>query len=143
MSDISSALIGLVGGLLAALLVAWHQTKNTKTLIAAEFEKIERQNRISFRARKEQWLLDTIPDLLAASDPELHATFDYHRVVSLIHKIQIILDPKEKTEGLINQAAADLGFAVQAAVTERRSVSRLLAAQDSLITAVRAYLRTA
>ena len=141
MSDISGALIGLVGGLLAALLVAWYQAKNTRLLITAEFEKLERQNRISFRARKEQWLLDTVPDLLAASDPELHATFDYLRVVSLIHKIQIILDPREENEGLINNAATELGFAVQAAITERRSVSRLLAAQDALVRAVRTYLR--
>ena len=141
MNDIATAVIGLAGGLLAALLVSWHQAKNTRVLIAAEFEKIERHNRISSRSRKEQWLLDTVPDLLAATDPELHANFDYSKIVSLIHKIQIILDPKDETESAINLATCDLGFAVQAAITERRSVTKLLSAQDSMIRAVRAYLR--
>lgn len=140
LNDIAASLIGLTGGLLAALLVAWHQTKNTTTLIAAELDKLERRNRSAVRSRKEQWLLDSAPSLLAASDPQLHASFDYSAVVTLIHRIQIILDPNNPLEQAIDQASSDIGFAVQEAVTERRSMSRLLGAQDKLMVAVRAYL---
>lgn len=140
LSGIVNSLVGLVGGLLAALLVAWHQARNTKALIAAELNKLEKQNQSAFRSRKEQWLLDTAPDLLAASDPQLHAAFDYSAVVSLIHKIQIILNPNNPREQAINLAASDIGLAVQEAITERRSVSKLLGAQDKLTVAVRAYL---
>ena len=138
-SGIVASLIGLAGGLLAALLVAWHQAKNTRVMIAAEIDKLERQNQSAFRSRKEQWLLNCAPELLAASDPQLHATFDYSIVVSLIHKIQVILDPNNPLEHAINQAASNIGFAVQEAMTERRSVSKLLGAQDKLTVAVRAY----
>lgn len=140
MSGIANSLIGLAGGLLAALIVAWWQGKNTKALIAAELAKIDKQNQSAFRSRKEQWLLDTAPDLLAASDPQLHAVFDYSVVVSLIHKIQIILNPKNPLEQAINIAASDIGLEVQEAITTRRSMSKLLGAQDKLTVAVRAYL---
>jgi hypothetical protein len=140
LNGIVASLIGLAGGLLAALLVAWHQAKNTKALIAAEFDKLERQNQSAFRSRKEQWLLDCTPELLAAADPQLHATFDYSVVVSLIHRIQVILDPNNPLEDAINKAASNIGSVVQEAMTERRSVSKLLGAQDKLTIAVRAYL---
>ena len=140
LSGIANSLVGLVGGLLAALLVAWRQAWSTKTLIAAELNKLEKQNQSTFRSREEQWLLDTAPDLLAASDPQLHAAFDYSVVVALIHKIQIILNPNNPLEQAINLAASDIGLAVQEAITERRSVSKLLGAQDKLTVAVRAYL---
>ena len=140
MDGIVAAVIGLIGGLLAAILVARHQTKNTRTLIAAELDKLERQNRTATRARKEQWLLDSAPALLAASDPQLHAVFDYTTVVTLIHKIQIILDPNNPLEHAINEASSEIGFAVQDALTERRSMTQLLSAQNKLIVAVRKYL---
>ena len=140
LSGIANSLVGLVGGLLAAVLVAWRQAWSTKALIAAELNKLEKQNQSTFRSRKEQWLLDTAPDLLAASDPQLHAAFDYSVVVALIHKIQIILNPNNPLEQAINLAASDIGLAVQEAITERRSVSKLLGAQDKLTVAVRAYL---
>lgn len=140
MNDIAASLIGFAGGLLAALIVAWQQAKNTSTLIAAELNKLDHQNRSAVRSRKEQWLLDSAPALLAASDPQLHATLDYSAVVTLIHKIQIILNPNNPLEQAINQASSDIGFAVQEAITERRSVSKLLGAQDKLVVAVRAYL---
>ena len=140
MSDIANSLIGLAGGLLAAIIVGWHQAKNTKILIAAELAKIDKQNKSAFRSRKEQWLLDTAPGLLAASDPQLHAVFDYSVVVSLIHRMQIILDPKNPLEQAINMAASAIGLEVQEAIVGRRSMSKLLGAQDKLTVAVRAYL---
>lgn len=140
MSGIVNSLIGLAGGLLAALIVAWWQGKNTKALIAAELTKLDKQNQAAFRSRKEQWLLDTAPNLLAASDPQLHDVFDYSAVVSLIHKIQIILNPKNPLEQAINMAASNLGLEVQEAIMGRKSMSKLLGAQDKLAVAVRAYL---
>lgn len=137
---IASALIGLVGGLLAALLVAWRQAKNTQILIAAELHKLEKQNQSAFHSRKEQRLLDAAPDLLAASDPQVHAIFDYAVVVSLIHRIQIILNPNNPLEQAINLAASDIGLAVQEAIATRRSTSKLLGAQNKFTVAVRAYL---
>ncbi|MBS7349372.1 MAG: hypothetical protein KIG95_04315 [Comamonas sp.] len=142
MSEIFSSFIGLAGGLLAALIVAHHQAKNTKSLILAELYKIEQLNKSAFNSRKEQWLIDYTPALIIASDPQLNADFDYPTVVSLIHKIQIILNPNNPLEIAINKAASDIGFAVQESITGRRSVSKLLKVQDKLIIAVRTYLHT-
>ena len=91
MNNIVGPLVGLVGGLVAALIVARHQAANTKLLIASELEKISKQNYLerqaAFRSRKEQWLLEAAPELLAGCDPQLHANFDYVEVTSLIHRL--------------------------------------------------------
>ena len=144
MNNLIGPLIGLVGGLLAALIVARHQATNTKLLIASELEKISKQNNLerqtAFRSRKEQWLLDVAPELLAACDPQLHADFDYGEVTSFIHRVQIILDPNNPLEAAVNESAGRIGMAVQDAITERRSTTKLLSAQDKFTMAVRAYL---
>ena len=141
---IAGALIGLLGGLIAALIVARQQRDSTRALIAAEFDKLTHQQALQskshVRSRKEDWLLQSVPALLAASDPELHAEFNYTEVVTLIHKLQVILVPTNALEGAVNQAANDIGVVVQAAKSGQRNISSLLSAQDALVRATRALL---
>jgi hypothetical protein len=139
-SSISGVIIG-------ALLAGWQQKANTKALIESEFRKLNAQfsaeNFARVRARKEEWLLEAVPPLVAAVDPELHADFDYNKVVSLIHRIQVVIDPQSPKEAKVNDATTQLGFAVQAVKCKQAPRESLLHAQAALIEATRDCLRGA
>ena len=134
----------IAGVVIGALLGGWQQKANTKTLILSEFGKLSVQlhgeNRVRIRARKEDWLLESVPNLIAAVDPELHAEFDYNRVVSLIHRIQVILDPKNPIEAAINNATTEIGLTIQAVKSRNAPRESLLNVQAALIEATREYL---
>ena len=139
------ALVALAGVALGGLLAGWFQRINTKTLVAAEMDKLRLQldgeAKKRLVGRKQDWLLELVPELVSAADPELHAQFDYKRVVVLIQRIELLLDPKVPTEARLNMALANLGFAVQAAVSGQRDISRLLNTQAEVTEATRGLLR--
>ncbi len=143
--SLQAAFIALAGVALGGVLTGWFQRANTKILVAAELHKLkvqlegEAQKRLL--ARKQDWLMDAIPELVAAADPELHAQFDYGRVVALIHRVQLLLDPNRPADARLNGAVSNLGFAVQAAESGDRDVSRLLGAQAEVTEAARELLR--
>src|SRR5260221_14182537 len=142
MDPFVAPVIGLVGVVIGALLVGWQQRSNTRAVIQSEYGKIfaqlSGQSRARFRGKKEDWILEAVPDLIAATDPELHTTFDYVRVVTLIHKIQVVLDVNNPTEGALNHATTMLGFAVQA-VKNGEDPTSLLEPQGKVIEATRKF----
>ncbi|MDF2177178.1 hypothetical protein P2G88_02830 [Aliiglaciecola sp. CAU 1673] len=144
---LQTALLTLAGVALGGLLTGWFQRSNTKTLIVAELNKLrvqlEGEARTRFLARKQDGLLEAVPKLLAAADPELHTTFNYSEVVTLIHRIELLIDPSNSDEERLNKAIGQLGFAVQAAETGDRNVHRILGAQAEVTKAARVVLRNA
>jgi hypothetical protein len=141
----SAALIALSGVVIGGLLTWWAQRSNTKLLIAAELNKVyaqlEGDARKRLLARKQDLLIDAISALAAATDPELHAKYDYQRVVTLIHQVQLVLDPRVHADARLNQATTDLGLTIQAAAAGGRDVRSILAAQSQVIEAARQLLR--
>ena len=139
------AFIALTGVAIGGVLTGWFQHANTKILVAAELHKLkvqlegEVQKRLL--GRKQDWLMEAIPELVAAADTELHAQFDYARVVALIHRVQLLPDPNRPVDARLNGAVSDLGFAVQAAESGNRDVSQLLSAQAKVTEAARELLR--
>jgi len=146
-ATIVASVASIAGVIIGALLVGWQQKANTKALIESEFRKLTVQllgeNLARVRARKEDWLLESVPLLVAAVDPELHAEFDYNKVVSLIHRIQVILDPRIPKEAAINHATTELGLTVQAVKCKQAPRESLLRVQAALIDAMRECLRNA
>lgn len=146
-ATIVASVASIAGVVVGALLAGWQQKANTKALIESEFKKLNVQlfgeNLARVRARKEDWLLESVPLLVAAVDPELHAEFDYNKVVSLIHRIQVILDPRNPKEAAINHATTELGLTVQAVKCKQVPRESLLRVQAALIEATREYLRNA
>lgn len=142
--SLQAAFIALGGVALGGLLTGWFQRGNTKVLIAAELTKLRHQldgeARTRLLGRKQDLLMEAIAELVAATDPELHAKFDYGRVVTLIHRIQLLLNPAKPVDAALNEATTNLGFATQAAVTGNRDVTELLRAQSYVIEAGRAVL---
>jgi len=144
MEVIAGAVIALLGGIITALIARAQQRESTRALVASELSKLTHQQSLQskwhVRSRKEERLLQFIPSLLAASDPELHADFNYPEVVMLIHKIQVTLIPRDPLERAVNDAVGKLGLAVQAAKCGQGSSNELLSAQDTLVRVTRALL---
>jgi len=141
------ALVALVGVALGGLLTGLFQRSNTTTLVAAELNKLKFQldgeAKKRLLGRKQDWLLELIPELISAADPELHAQFDYGRVVTLIQRIELLLDPTVPTEERLNKALHNLGLAVQSAVSGKREALQLLKSQSEITEATRDLLKQA
>lgn len=138
------AFIALIGVALGGILTGWFQRANTKSLISAELTKLQLQldgeARTRLLGRKQDLLMEALAELIATTDPELHAKFDYSKVVTLIHRIQLLLNPKNQADAALNDATSKLGFATQAAASGNRNVSALLGAQSYVIEAGRTVL---
>jgi hypothetical protein len=148
----------IVGTLAGAHIAGWIQKRNTQTLIESEFRKLTAQisgeSRARFRARKEDWLLEVISDLLYYSDPERRgeldtmltegteqAKADYQKVLSSIQKAQLILDPRDPIENAVNIAATELGKGFRRSLQGPIPTRDLLRLQDHLIEATRDFFR--
>lgn len=138
------ALFALGGVLTGGLLTGYFQRANTKIIIAAEKDslrmRLEGEADKRLLARKQDWLMEIVPELIAAADPELHVKFDYKKVVTIIHRIQLLINQHNSAENRLNSAVSDLGFAVQEAVAEERDSARLLRAQAEVTEATREIL---
>ncbi|WP_047548615.1 hypothetical protein [Methylotenera sp. G11] len=141
------AFIALAGVALGGILTGWFQRANTKSLIAAELTKLQFQikgeARTRLLGRKQDLLMDALADLIASTDPELHAEFDYSKVVTLIHRVQLLLNPTNQADSALNNATTKLGLAIQAAASGKRNVSVLLGAQSHVVETGRAVLNQA
>jgi len=106
MDALVSGLFGLLGAVIGAALAGMHLRSSTKTLIEAGFTKIHTQisaeSKSRFPGKKEDQLVESVAELVTETDPELHSNFDYKKIVSLIHKVQIVLDPRSESQGQIN-----------------------------------------
>ncbi|MEW6682541.1 MAG: hypothetical protein AB1451_06410 [Nitrospirota bacterium] len=142
---IVGGVLTIVGTLAGTLVAGWLQKGNTQALIESEFKKLTAQisgeSRARFRAKKEDLLLDAIADLLFFSDPEAYQRDQYEQILPLIHKVQIILDPRDPIEAKINMAVTELGLGFRTVDTQREGRKHLLFLQDRLIEATREFFR--
>ena len=140
-----TGLFGLLGAVIGAALAGLHQRKNTKEIIEAEFKKINQQivgeAKARFHARKEDQLMECVAALVTETDPELHIELDYTKIVSLIHKIQIVLDPSSESQAKINHWTSKLGFIARDVLANKAEPESLLKPQGELIDATRSFLR--
>ena len=95
MSDeIAAAFIALVG-VAGAGVIQWLVTGHT---VRAESERLRQQLFAEFhRAQFTEWqskFRETVAHLLAATDPELNSRFEKAKVVPLVLRAQLMLNPK-------------------------------------------------
>ena len=142
MDALLSSALTIGGVVIGATLAGWFQRANTRAIIQSEYRKIAAQltgqSRARFRGRKEDWLLEFVPELVAAADPELHADIDYVKIVTLVHRIQVVLDLTNVREKALNQATSQLAFACQAVKSGNADRTSLLGPQSAVIEAARA-----
>jgi len=108
-SQLIAALIGISGVALAGLL----QWVVAKSVVRSETERLYRQLSVEFHQQRfSEWqerFQYVMAELLAATDPEAVPEFDKARIVSLVLKAQLMLNPEipehAKVNGLVNQLA--------------------------------------
>lgn len=107
--EVLSALIGL-GGALVGATVQWFVARST---IRAETERLHRQLSSEFRLQQfSEWQTEfrsVMSELLAVTDPEAQQSLPKERIVPLVLRAQLMLNPNvpshAKVNGLINALA--------------------------------------
>lgn len=108
-NEILTALIGL-GGAFVGATIQWFVARST---IRAETERLHRQLSTEFRLEQfSEWQTEfrsVMSELLTVSDPEVNKSPPKDRVVQLVLKAQLMLNPNlpshTKVNGLINKLA--------------------------------------
>lgn len=114
---VAAALITVGGTVFVAIVAVLAQLATTRYVMKSEREKIAQQIDAEHRAQAQRKhadiLLESMTELLAETDPQIKAQFNYGRVVSLIHKAQLVLDPGDQQEVALNAAVNQLGVELQ------------------------------
>lgn len=154
MSDaLLTTIISVAATSLIAIVALLSQQANSRAAIRAErerlLERIEREEISRMREKRREQLVDALSELLTTADPQISATIDYGRAVSLIHRLQLLLDRRVPPEENLNRALNRLGKSlhdyvpvharsIDEKVTETR---QLLLAQSEVTECARAVLR--
>jgi hypothetical protein len=114
---VAAAIISVSGAVLVAIVSVITQLFVTKSVIHAEREKLltQLQGEESSRTKEKRRdrIIDAISELLAKSDPQIAPGVDYGRVVSLIHRVQLLLNLSRSNEFALNAALNQLVLQVQ------------------------------
>lgn len=112
-----AAWITVGGTVLVAIVSVVTQLLVTRFVIKSERQKviqqIEAEHRAQMLEKRKDVLLESMADLLSETDPQVKAKFDFSRVVSLIHKVQLVLNHQDQEEVALNNAVNQLGFELQ------------------------------
>jgi hypothetical protein len=111
MSDtIAVALIGLIGVLVAAF-VQWLVARFT---VRAETDRLHRQLSAEFNLQKlSEWQMEfrqISADLLVAMDPQMNPVPDRKRIIPLVLRAQLMLNPNLPAHGAINSLINQLAL---------------------------------
>lgn len=114
---VAAAWIAVGGTVLVAVVSIVAQALTTRFVMKSERERIAQQVEAEHQAqslrKRSDILLESIAELLAETDPQVKARFDYGRVVSLIHRAQLVLRQNDQEEAALNDALNQLGLALQ------------------------------
>ena len=131
---ILATVITVVGMLGSAWIAAWFQLRNTRLVIESEVKKTINQIGLEYsckdKERKREVMRTSVAELLTLTDPDLHKSFDYPRIVNLIHKVQVLCDTRNAAEAGINGATTKLGLAIRSG---QRDPLPILQCQTELI----------
>lgn len=137
-NEIAAALVALLGVAVAGV-VQWLVTRHT---VRAESRRLRHQLFVEFdREQFSEWqskFRDTVADLLAAADPELNVRADKARLIPLVLRAQLMLDPKLPAHARVNAVISQLALAVNG--WHERSESEILALHSELLEAARAAM---
>lgn len=118
MSDsLITALASVFGTVLVAVIALVGQRAAARATSSAETQRLrlrivgEEASRL--REKRREQMVEAISEILAASDPQIFIKLDYGRVVTLIHRIQLLLDIREVHDARLNTALNGLGSALQ------------------------------
>lgn len=139
MSDIvAAAIISVSGAVLVATVSVITQLFITKSVIRAERDKLLTQLRgeegSRSREKRQDRIIDAVSEILAKSDPQIAPGVDYGRTVSLIHRLQLLLNLSRPNEAALNAALNDLGLQLQEYVfVQNKPIDNKLSETTSLL----------
>jgi len=112
-----AAWITVGGTVFVAVVSILAQFLTTRAVMNSERQKIAHQVNAEHQSqasrKRADILLEAISELLTETDPQVKGTFDYGRVVSLIHRAQLVLSHDDQEEAALNDAINRLGLALQ------------------------------
>ena len=133
--EIAGALIAL-SGVGVATIAQWFITRWT---FRAESDRQRQQQHTEFQRQQfAEWqskFRDAVAALLAATDPELRAHFDKSKVVPLVLKVQLMLNPRMPAHAQVNSVVNQLALAVNG--WEEHDASSMLRLHGGLLEAAR------
>lgn len=110
--EITVALIG-VAGLVAGATIQWFVSRST---FRAETARIYQQLKIEFNQQQfstwQNQFTNNIAELLSITDPEIVETYDKTKIVPLVLKCQLMLNPRIKSHAEVNNLINQLALTV-------------------------------
>ena len=135
--EVLAPLLGLAGAVLGAA-VQWLVSRTT---IRAETERIYEKLRAEFELQQlSAWqaqFQSVMSELLTATDPELSPKADKHRVIPLVHRANLLLNPSVASHAKVNDLVNKLALSVNGWRGEQ-TMREALAVHAQLVEAARA-----
>lgn len=137
MSD--ELVVGLmgVGGVVVGSVLQW---LIARFVVRSENERLHRQLRMEFNhqsyAEWQKQLSETLAELLSATDPEAARPFQQAKIVPLVLKAQMMLNPAIATQSQLNSVINEVALKVNGWHGEQ-DLSSLLSAHNRLLEAAR------
>ena len=119
-----------VGSAVATSLIALiTQLFVTNRLIRSEMYKVNHQittqSNVSRLNEKKEKIVSLVSDLLTLTDPEINPKIDKLKIITCVHKIQLMLDNFNKNESILNDQVNQLVLIVNGWINDQDSISLL------------------
>jgi hypothetical protein len=132
----TEAIFGLIGVLFGSLVSYFAQVRATRLAIDAELRRMDVEYRLREYAKRNELIREWAAEILVECDPDVNATVNYRKIVTNIHRLQLILDTSgNKAHAIINDAINKLGMSFQTKSATREST---YAFQNQIIESVKA-----
>lgn len=147
MSDgVMAACVSVIGMVSVAAISALIQFRITKSVIENDHKKIKHQASIDAynqkRQHKNDHLLELLTEYLNLTDPEINGLYQYHVIVRLVHKIQLLLDTNNPIETELNSVLVDFTLHIRENVTGHRDREGFLNLHAAVCSVGQAVLKT-
>ena len=115
-SAVTTAIIGLGGMLIVAIMSVVTQIFITRHIIKSDFKKIQTQIETEYDfKRKQEWIIQfrkIIADLVTETDPDSDTKFSKTRMIWLINQSQLMLDKSKPLESEIFGLITHIGLTI-------------------------------
>ncbi|HOF33917.1 MAG TPA: hypothetical protein PK624_09010 [Spirochaetota bacterium] len=119
-----------VGSAVATSLIALiTQLFVTNRIIRSEMYKVNHQiitqSNVSRLNKKKEKIVSLVSELLTLTDPEINPKIDKLKIITCVHKIQLMLDNFNKNESILNDQVNQLVLMVNGWINDQDSISLL------------------
>ena len=122
----TEAIFGLAGVVVGAAVSYFAQVRATRMTVEAELRRLPIESRIRDEEKRNDMIREWTAEILGLCDPDINATVDYRRIVTNIHRLQLILDTDtNQAHARLNDAIIKIGLLFQTKSATRESLYAL------------------